>query len=103
MYMDLLFFVCLIYLLLLTFTLFPKASQGRTTLVIAHRLSTVQRADVILVMSGGVILDQGTHSQLLEKKGLYYALANTQVGRCKYCTIPLLTHSWVGVLYCTIP
>ena len=77
--------------LFLTFTCSPKASQGRTTLVIAHRLSTVQRADVILVMSGGVILDQGTHSQLLEKKGLYYTLVNMQV-----CGSSILYYSLVN-------
>ncbi len=48
-----------------------NAARGRTTLVIAHRLSTVLNADQILVMEGGQIVERGTHSQLLEANGLY--------------------------------
>jgi len=51
---------------------------GRTTLVIAHRLSTVQNADVIVVLDGGRIVEQGTHASLLAQQGLYAALYQTQ-------------------------
>ncbi|NYT65768.1 lipid A export permease/ATP-binding protein MsbA [Alcaligenaceae bacterium] len=51
---------------------------GRTTLVIAHRLSTVQKADCILVLDQGRIIEQGRHSELLEKNGLYASLYNIQ-------------------------
>lgn len=52
--------------------------QGRTSLVIAHRLSTIHAADVILVMDRGRVVEQGTHQQLIERKGLYAALYETQ-------------------------
>ncbi len=52
--------------------------QGRTVFVIAHRLSTVRNADKIVVLDKGVIVEQGTHSQLLEKDGLYRRLYETQ-------------------------
>ncbi|NXB19755.1 MDR1 protein, partial [Rhagologus leucostigma] len=53
-----------------------NARQGRTCIVIAHRLSTVQTADIIVVIQNGRVVEQGTHSQLLAKEGLYYALVN---------------------------
>ena len=52
---------------------------GRTTIVIAHRLSSIRNADVILVMDKGVIIEKGTHSELLTKNGLYANLHNAQV------------------------
>ena len=52
--------------------------QGRTSFIVAHRLSTVKEADVILVMKNGRIIEQGNHSQLLEKQGFYYELYNSQ-------------------------
>ena len=48
--------------------------QGRTSIVIAHRLSTVRGADLILAVRDGKIVEQGTHSQLLQKKGYYHSL-----------------------------
>jgi ATP-binding cassette subfamily B protein len=54
------------------------AMQNRTTLVIAHRLATVQKADVIWVMERGALVEQGTHAQLLAKGGLYASLAALQ-------------------------
>ena len=48
--------------------------KGRTVFVIAHRLSTVRNADVILVIEGGRIIERGNHAELLERKGRYYQL-----------------------------
>ena len=52
--------------------------KGRTSFVIAHRLSTVTDADVILVVSDGRLVEKGTHEELLEKRGFYYNLYNSQ-------------------------
>nr|XP_033786803.1 ATP-dependent translocase ABCB1-like [Geotrypetes seraphini]XP_033786804.1 ATP-dependent translocase ABCB1-like [Geotrypetes seraphini]XP_033786805.1 ATP-dependent translocase ABCB1-like [Geotrypetes seraphini]XP_033786806.1 ATP-dependent translocase ABCB1-like [Geotrypetes seraphini]XP_033786807.1 ATP-dependent translocase ABCB1-like [Geotrypetes seraphini]XP_033786808.1 ATP-dependent translocase ABCB1-like [Geotrypetes seraphini]XP_033786809.1 ATP-dependent translocase ABCB1-like [Geotry len=56
-----------------------NARQGRTCIVIAHRLSTVQNADIIAVIQNGRVVEQGTHNQLLARQGAYYALVNAQV------------------------
>jgi ATP-binding cassette subfamily B protein len=53
-------------------------SRNRTTIAIAHRLSTVINADVIFVISGGEVVEQGTHTELLKAKGLYSKLVNQQ-------------------------
>jgi len=53
-------------------------TQGRTSLMIAHRLSTVRNADVILVVKDGKIVEQGNHKELLRKKGYYHALYTRQ-------------------------
>ena len=55
-----------------------KLMEGRTCFVIAHRLSTIRGADKILVMDGGDIVEQGTHTQLLERRGMYYNLYKSQ-------------------------
>lgn len=54
------------------------AMSGRTTLVIAHRLATVQRADTLLVIQGGRIVEQGSHQELLARDGVYAQLYRTQ-------------------------
>uniref|UniRef100_A0A8B9KP33 ATP-binding cassette, sub-family B (MDR/TAP), member 5 n=1 Tax=Astyanax mexicanus TaxID=7994 RepID=A0A8B9KP33_ASTMX len=55
------------------------ARQGRTCIVIAHRLTTVQNADIIAVIQNGQVVEQGMHSELMAKQGAYYALVNAQV------------------------
>jgi len=52
--------------------------SGRTTLVIAHRLSTVRHADRIVVLQGGRVVEQGTHVELMERSGLYRRLHDAQ-------------------------
>ncbi len=59
---------------------FVKLMEGRTTIVIAHRLSTIQRMDRILVLDKGQIIEEGTHKELLEKKGQYAKLWESQTG-----------------------
>lgn len=55
-----------------------KLTKGRTSFVIAHRLSTIKNSDLILVMKDGNIIEQGTHDELIEKKGFYEGLYNSQ-------------------------
>lgn len=57
---------------------FEKLMQGKTSFVVAHRLSTIMSADVILVMRDGNIVEQGTHAELMEKGGFYSTLYNSQ-------------------------
>ena len=52
--------------------------QGRTTLVVAHRLSTVKNADEILVVSSGEIIERGNHQELIEQNGVYKKLYDSQ-------------------------
>ncbi|XP_044151480.1 ATP-dependent translocase ABCB1-like [Bufo gargarizans] len=56
-----------------------KARAGRTTIVIAQRLSTIRTADTIAVFHGGVVVEQGTHSELMKKEGVYHSLVMLQV------------------------
>ena len=58
-----------------------RLMSGRTTLVVAHRLSTIQQADRIIVLEGGSISEEGTHAQLLAKNGVYAKLYRLQFGR----------------------
>lgn len=57
---------------------FNEMMENRTSFIVAHRLSTIVNSDLILVMNKGNIIEQGTHQELLEKKGFYYALYNSQ-------------------------
>lgn len=57
---------------------FDEMMKGRTSFVVAHRLSTIRRADLILVMDSGRIVERGTHAELLEKGGFYANLHNSQ-------------------------
>ena len=52
--------------------------EGRTSFVVAHRLSTIENSDLILVMREGRVVESGTHSSLLEKNGFYAELYNSQ-------------------------
>ncbi len=58
---------------------FSAMMQGRTSFIVAHRLSTIKNADVILVMKDGKIIEQGDHNSLLEKEGFYYELYNSRM------------------------
>ena len=55
------------------------AMEGRTSIIIAHRLSTVQNADLICVIQDGVIVESGTHQDLIVKKGAYFNLNEAQL------------------------
>ena len=57
---------------------FEELMEGRTSFIVAHRLSTIQEADLILVMKDGNIIEQGRHRELLEKKGFYAHLYESQ-------------------------
>ena len=57
---------------------FEVLMKGKTTFIVAHRLSTIKNADLILVMNSGKVIEQGKHSELLDKHGFYYKLYNSQ-------------------------
>lgn len=57
---------------------FGRMMKGRTSFIVAHRLSTIEEADIILVMKDGHIIEQGNHEELLRKNGFYAALYNSQ-------------------------
>ncbi len=57
---------------------FAKLMEGRTSFIVAHRLSTIQEADIILVMKDGNIIEQGNHESLLAQDGFYARLYNSQ-------------------------
>lgn len=57
---------------------FDTLMAGKTTFIVAHRLSTIKNADLILVMNNGSVIEKGTHSQLLSRRGFYYRLYNSQ-------------------------
>ena len=57
---------------------FAAMMEGRTSFIVAHRLSTIREADVILVMKDGNIIEQGNHETLLKQNGFYATLYNSQ-------------------------
>ena len=57
---------------------FQKMMKGRTSFIVAHRLSTIREADTILVMKDGNIIEQGSHEELLQRGGFYSELYNSQ-------------------------
>ena len=60
---------------------FARMMKGRTSFIVAHRLSTIREADIILVMRDGNIVEQGKHEELLEKNGFYAKLYNSQFAK----------------------
>ena len=60
---------------------FAKLMEGRTSFIVAHRLSTIKEADVILVMKDGNIIEQGTHDELIARGGFYNKLYNSQFAK----------------------
>jgi ATP-binding cassette subfamily B protein len=61
-------------------TVMEGAMRGRTTFVVAHRLSTLRRADLVLVLDGGRIVQAGTHEELMQQDGHYLEAASLQTG-----------------------
>ena len=60
---------------------FAKLMEGRTSFIVAHRLSTIKEADIILVMKDGKIIEQGDHEKLLAAGGFYATLYNSQFAK----------------------
>lgn len=56
-----------------------KFLQGKTSIIVAHRLSTVRHADNIVVIEKGIIAETGTYEELIAKKGIYYRLVKNQL------------------------
>lgn len=65
-----------------------SAEGNQITILIAHRLSTIMHADRIYVLEKGEVEETGTHADLLEAKGLYYAMWRQQIGERKYAAAP---------------
>ena len=57
---------------------FAKLMKGRTSFIVAHRLSTIRDADIILVMKDGNVIEKGNHDELIANRGFYYDLYNSQ-------------------------
>jgi ABC-type multidrug transport system fused ATPase/permease subunit len=64
-----------------------KITQGRTTIIIAHRLSTLRNADSLIVIKNGKMTESGTHSELMEKKGEYHKLYMLQLDALKMIAV----------------
>jgi len=60
-----------------------SSQKQRITILIAHRLSTIMHADTIYVLEKGKIVEQGSHNELVDRKGLYYAMWRQQIGERK--------------------
>ena len=58
-----------------------RLMEGKTCFVIAHRLSTIEQADEIIVVEDGIIVERGTHSELIEQRGVYAQLHKMQFGQ----------------------
>lgn len=69
-----------------------KVAQGRTTVAVAHRLSTIQHADVIYVLGEGRVLEVGNHAELLKQKGIYFSMV-----RFSFSFSRFLSFSEVGI------
>jgi subfamily B ATP-binding cassette protein MsbA len=66
-----------------------KLMKGKTVIAIAHRLTTIRDANQILVISGGVVAEDGTHAELLQKNGIYAELYRTQFDTSEKGSTPL--------------
>ena len=80
------------YIILCDYRYIFQARQGRTTIVIAHRLSTVQNADVIAAIQDGVVVERGSHDELMQTDGVYRQLVTSQMCRMNesdviYCDV----------------
>ncbi|PMD25015.1 P-loop containing nucleoside triphosphate hydrolase protein [Hyaloscypha hepaticicola] len=71
---------------------FERAGKGRTMVVVAHRLATVQNADIIFVLGEGKVLETGDHNQLLRKRGVYYQMVSSDP--LFFCVCLLLICLW---------
>ena len=60
-----------------------QAAKSRTTIIIAHRLSTVRHADILFIIDKGVVAEKGNHDQLMEMEGLYWRLVSKQLAGAK--------------------
>ncbi|MBO5845743.1 MAG: ABC transporter ATP-binding protein, partial [Clostridia bacterium] len=60
---------------------FATMMEGRTSFIVAHRLSTIKESDLILVMKGGNVIEQGKHDELLQRGGFYSELYNSQFAK----------------------
>ena len=69
---------------------FIQQRKGRTTVIVAHRLSTISRADVIVGVEHGRAVERGTHEQLMQNHGVYFTLVTLQV-TLNYCLLYLVT------------
>lgn len=65
-----------------------RASKGRTTIIVSHRLSAIRHADRVLFIEKGRIVEEGTHTELLEQKGRYYEMVKMQDNTKKKCDRP---------------
>ncbi|KAM9697563.1 phosphatidylcholine translocator ABCB4-like isoform 2-T6 [Dama dama] len=74
-----------------------KTREGRTTIVIAHRLSTIRNADVIAGFDDGVIVEQGSHRELMKKEGVYFRVVNTQDAFLKIIQNEGIKSLWSGL------
>jgi ATP-binding cassette, subfamily B (MDR/TAP), member 1 len=74
--------------------LLEKTGKGRTMVVVAHRLATVQNADVIFVISDGCVVEMGNHATLLRHRGIYYQMV------CFFCTYTSVTCKLTIILQC---
>ncbi len=70
----------------LVFEALDRLMDGKTSIVIAHRLSTIRRADVIFVVRDGMVVEQGSHEQLIAQGGLYARLHELQFSRADHAS-----------------
>lgn len=82
---------------------FERAGKGRTMVVVAHRLATVQNADIIFVLGEGKVLEVGDHNALLRKKGVYYQMVSSDdiltISQANDCTLSANLKRWIDEGY----